>query len=273
MSRPPPASGDHQARTKQCLPRFARAQGAPTPEAASTSTASTARPCRTLSAILQRILPGGRRVGGEYVALNPRRVDRHLGSFRANLKRAAGLTSRRATKVATSSAWSPTSRTSRNTKPPRACPKCLALGRADERLRAPDAGRAQRPVRDRRRRQKRQAARSRDRSCARRSTRRRRLRRRSRVGGLSGPTSIANTTARRRSSSSGSNGLIRRRKGGKAKLFRQHSLRGDEFAPEWVAEGFPDSELLPLFNLPEILANPTSPSFWSRAKRRSTPRA
>ena len=48
-------------------------------------------------------------------------------------------------------------------------------------------------------------------------------------------------------------------KGGKAKMFRQHSLRGDEFAPEWVEEGFPDSELLPLFNLPEILANPRKP--------------
>ena len=32
------------------------------------------------------------------------------------------------------------------------------------------------------------------------------------------------------------------KKGGKAKLFRQHSLRGDEFAAEWVAEGFPDSD-------------------------------
>jgi Protein of unknown function (DUF3631) len=50
-----------------------------------------------------------------------------------------------------------------------------------------------------------------------------------------------------------------REKGGKAKRFRQHSLRGDESAPEWVAEGFPDSELLPLFNLPEILANPDKP--------------
>jgi hypothetical protein len=49
------------------------------------------------------------------------------------------------------------------------------------------------------------------------------------------------------------------KRGGKAKMFRQHSLRGDEIAPEWVAEGFPDSELLPLFNLPEILANPDKP--------------
>jgi hypothetical protein len=48
-------------------------------------------------------------------------------------------------------------------------------------------------------------------------------------------------------------------KGGKAKRFRQHSLRGDEFAPKWVEEGFPDGELLPLFGLPEILANPDKP--------------
>jgi hypothetical protein len=39
-----------------------------------------------LPAILQRILPGGRREGQEYVALNPRRGDRRLGSFKVNLK-------------------------------------------------------------------------------------------------------------------------------------------------------------------------------------------
>jgi hypothetical protein len=38
-----------------------------------------------LPAIIQRLLPNGRREGREFVALNPRRVDRHLGSFRANL--------------------------------------------------------------------------------------------------------------------------------------------------------------------------------------------
>jgi hypothetical protein len=38
-----------------------------------------------LPAILQRVLPGGRRAGREYSALNPRRVDRHIGSFRINL--------------------------------------------------------------------------------------------------------------------------------------------------------------------------------------------
>ena len=39
-----------------------------------------------LPALLTRWLPGGRREGGEYVALNPTRDDRHLGSFRINLR-------------------------------------------------------------------------------------------------------------------------------------------------------------------------------------------
>ena len=38
-----------------------------------------------LPALLTRWLPGGRREGGEYVALNPTRDDRHLGSFRINV--------------------------------------------------------------------------------------------------------------------------------------------------------------------------------------------
>jgi hypothetical protein len=35
-------------------------------------------------AVLARILPGGKRIGAELVALNPRRGDRHLGSFKIN---------------------------------------------------------------------------------------------------------------------------------------------------------------------------------------------
>jgi hypothetical protein len=35
-------------------------------------------------AVLARILPGGKRVGAELVALNPRRGDRRLGSFKIN---------------------------------------------------------------------------------------------------------------------------------------------------------------------------------------------
>jgi hypothetical protein len=39
-----------------------------------------------LPELLARWLPGGRREGWEYVALNPTRCDRHLGSFRINLR-------------------------------------------------------------------------------------------------------------------------------------------------------------------------------------------
>jgi hypothetical protein len=38
-----------------------------------------------LPALLARWLPGGRTEGAEYVALNPRRSDRRLGSFKVNL--------------------------------------------------------------------------------------------------------------------------------------------------------------------------------------------
>ena len=34
--------------------------------------------------VLARVLPGGKRVGAEIVALNPRRADRRLGSFKIN---------------------------------------------------------------------------------------------------------------------------------------------------------------------------------------------
>jgi hypothetical protein len=34
--------------------------------------------------VLARILPGGKRIGAEIVALNPRRADRRLGSFKVN---------------------------------------------------------------------------------------------------------------------------------------------------------------------------------------------
>ena len=39
-----------------------------------------------LPALLRRWLPDGHRQGGEYVARNPRRDDRHLGSFKVNLR-------------------------------------------------------------------------------------------------------------------------------------------------------------------------------------------
>ena len=38
-----------------------------------------------LLAVLERVLPNGRRERHEYLALNPRRADRHLGSFQINI--------------------------------------------------------------------------------------------------------------------------------------------------------------------------------------------
>ena len=40
----------------------------------------------SLLPILRRWLPEGQRQGSEYLALNPHRDDRHLGSFRINLR-------------------------------------------------------------------------------------------------------------------------------------------------------------------------------------------
>lgn len=37
-----------------------------------------------LPAVLSRVLPSGKAVHKEWVALNPRRADRHLGSFKVN---------------------------------------------------------------------------------------------------------------------------------------------------------------------------------------------
>jgi hypothetical protein len=39
-----------------------------------------------LPALLARWLPDGRQIAGEYVARNPRRADRHPGSFKINLQ-------------------------------------------------------------------------------------------------------------------------------------------------------------------------------------------
>lgn len=41
---------------------------------------------RQLPLLLDRWLPGGVRDGDEYTTLNPTRIDRHLGSFRINLR-------------------------------------------------------------------------------------------------------------------------------------------------------------------------------------------
>ena len=62
-----------------------------------------------LPPVLARVLPGGRVVGREYVVLNPRRTDHHLGSFKVRLvgERASGPTLPPALGAGTSSAWSP----------------------------------------------------------------------------------------------------------------------------------------------------------------------
>ena len=39
----------------------------------------------SMPSVLQRLLPGGQLRGREYVALNPTRADRHLGSFKINI--------------------------------------------------------------------------------------------------------------------------------------------------------------------------------------------
>lgn len=39
-----------------------------------------------LPAVLARLAPGGKIVGGEYVARNPTRADRHAGSFKINMR-------------------------------------------------------------------------------------------------------------------------------------------------------------------------------------------
>jgi hypothetical protein len=84
MSRPPRANGD-QARPERAPPRSrsrlrrANARGRVDFDGINHAALSL------LPTIIQRLLPNGRREGREFVALNPRRVDRHLGSFRANL--------------------------------------------------------------------------------------------------------------------------------------------------------------------------------------------
>ena len=52
------------------------------PNFAAVNTAALAR----LPALCARWLPHGRREGREWVALNPRRADRHAGSFKVNLQ-------------------------------------------------------------------------------------------------------------------------------------------------------------------------------------------
>ena len=56
------------------------------PEGAPDFAAVNAAALSALPALVTRWLPSGRREGREWVALNPRRVDLRLGSFRVNLQ-------------------------------------------------------------------------------------------------------------------------------------------------------------------------------------------
>jgi hypothetical protein len=68
-------------KSKTFTPRSnSKKSGATAIDFAAVNTAALA----TFSAVLARILPGGKRVGSELVSLNPRRNDRQLGSFRVN---------------------------------------------------------------------------------------------------------------------------------------------------------------------------------------------
>ena len=75
-------------------------------------------------AVLARILPSGKRIGAEIVALNPRRADRRLGSFKINATTAGGRTSRPATKAGIQSRLSPISPTSRRARQRGCSRKC-----------------------------------------------------------------------------------------------------------------------------------------------------
>lgn len=57
----------------------------PAPDAAPDFAAINAAALVVLPALARRWLPDGRLVGREWVACNPTRVDRHLGSFSVNL--------------------------------------------------------------------------------------------------------------------------------------------------------------------------------------------
>ena len=88
-----------KARGNITLPRFSSSAPGEQPAAARTTRRRARRRGRpidfclvnrvalvALLGLLERWLPGGRTEGAEYVVLNPRRSDQHLGSFRVNLR-------------------------------------------------------------------------------------------------------------------------------------------------------------------------------------------
>ncbi len=76
----PRANAEHRANRKSLIGTFGSRKPPARPDFAEINRVALA----AFPAVLARILPGGKRVGAEIVALNPRRADRRLGSFKVN---------------------------------------------------------------------------------------------------------------------------------------------------------------------------------------------
>jgi hypothetical protein len=76
----PPASGNRADRSSFAKQSSRTKSGATAFDFAAVNAAALA----SFPTVLARILPGGKHVGAELVALNPRRADRRLGSFKVN---------------------------------------------------------------------------------------------------------------------------------------------------------------------------------------------
>jgi hypothetical protein len=76
----PRANAEHRANRKSLTGTFDSAKQPARPDFTEINRAALA----AFPAVLARILPDGKRVGAEIVALNPRRADRRLGSFKIN---------------------------------------------------------------------------------------------------------------------------------------------------------------------------------------------
>jgi hypothetical protein len=82
----PPTRGAMAAKKRSgARPHHPRAAQGPAPERMVVNFDRINRAAlAALPTLLARWLPSGRREGPEYIALNPTRADRHLGSFRIN---------------------------------------------------------------------------------------------------------------------------------------------------------------------------------------------
>jgi hypothetical protein len=76
--------GPNSTKSDKCEGRSSRVRKPPRPVQPIDFDAINKAALAAFPAVLARLLPGGKRVGAEIVALNPRRADRHLGSFKIN---------------------------------------------------------------------------------------------------------------------------------------------------------------------------------------------